>query len=367
MLNTETGRFKTSYAADMAIQRVPLARVFFWGLIGATFLVVPRVFDNVWINNFNLILCAIVAVTGLNLLVGYTGQISLGHAAFAMVGAFTVALLYDRFPGLRTNPLQLLITLPAAGLVATAVGTLFGVPSLRVKGLYLAIATLAAHPILTWVIEHLVPKLTERGRPFSSLPIRRPLIGIPGGWEHTIRSDVEKYYLFAVIAVLGIIVAQNILRTRVGRAFIAIRDNDIAAESVGISLYKYKLMAFAVSSFYAGVAGAMLAYYFDVATVETFPISRSVEFLAMVIIGGMGAIPGSILGAGFIILAPILVRDYVVDPISDQVPRLRQYYDYVREMIFGLLIVLFIIWEPQGLYRLWTRLKGAVRSWPFTG
>src|SRR5262245_61520672 len=236
MLSSETGRFKTSYAADMAIQRVPLARIAFWGAILVTFLVVPRVFDNVWLNNFNLVLIAVVAVTGLNLLVGYTGQISLGHAAFAMMGAFTVALLYNRWPELRANPYNLLLTIPLAGLVATVVGTLFGVPSLRVKGLYLSIATLAAHPILTWVVEHLAPKLTVTGRSFSSLPTRRPTIGL-FGWEHQIRTDADKFYLFAFLAILGIVIAQNLVRTRLVRALIAIRDNDIAAESVGISLY----------------------------------------------------------------------------------------------------------------------------------
>ncbi|MGH2588057.1 MAG: branched-chain amino acid ABC transporter permease, partial [Dehalococcoidia bacterium] len=309
---------------------------------------------------FNLILTAVVAVTGLNLLVGYTGQISLGQAAFAMMGAFTAALMYDRWPELRTSPYQLYLTLPAAGITATLFGTLFGVPSLRVKGLYLAIATLAAHPILTWVVEHLYPKLTVEGNSFSSLPIPRPIIAVPG-WEHTIRTPTDQFYFFAVLTVIGIVAARNIVRTRVGRAFIAIRDNDIAAESSGISLFKYKLMAFAVSSFYAGVAGAMLAYYFRIATVESFQISRSVEYLAMVIIGGMGTIPGPVLGAIFIVALPILIRDYVIDPIADAVPRLQQYYDFIRETLFGILIILFIIWEPDGLYRLWMRLKSAVQ------
>ena len=341
------------------VQRLPLATIAFWIAVLALILALPRLFDNVWINNFNLILAAVVAVTGLNILVGYTGQVSLGHAAFAMMGAFTVAMMYDRWPGLRTNPYQLWLTIPAAGITATLVGTLFGVPSLRVKGLYLAIATLAAHPILTWVVEHLYPELTVKKASFSSLPVPRPILAVPG-WEHQIRTDVDRFYLFAALAVLGIVIARNLIRTRVGRAFIAIRDNDIAAESVGISLYKYKLLAFAVSSFYAGVAGAMMAYYFRIATVESFQITRSVEYLAMVIIGGMGSIPGPLLGAVFIVAVPILVRDYVVEPVSHAVPRLKQYYDFVREMLFGLLIILFIIWEPDGLYKLWLRLKALV-------
>ena len=340
-------------------QRLPLQTILTWLVVLAAIVLIPRVFNNVWLNNFNLILTAVVAVTGLNILVGYTGQISLGHAAFAMMGAFTVALMYDRWPDLRTSPYQLYLTLPAAGITSTLVGTLFGVPSLRVKGLYLSIATLAAHPILTWVVEHLYPELTVRGAAFSSLPIPRPILGLPG-WQHTIRTDADRFYFFAALAVLGIVIARNLIRTRVGRAFISVRDNDIAAESSGISLYKYKLMAFAISSFYAGVAGAMLAYFFRIATVESFTIARSVEYLAMVIIGGMGSLTGPVLGALFIVAVPILLRDYVVEPLAHQFPRLKEYYDFVREMLFGLLIILFIIWEPEGLYKLWLRLKSLV-------
>jgi len=188
----------------------------------------------------------------------------------------------------------------------------------------------------------------------------RPILAVPG-WENRIDRPMEQFYLFAGLAVLGGVVARNIVRTRVGRAFIAIRDNDIAAESSGISLYKYKLMAFALSSFYAGVAGAMLAYYFRIATVESFQISRSIEYLAMVIIGGMGSIPGPIFGALFIVVVPILLRERVIEPLSHQVKRLQEYFDFIREMLFGLLIILFIIWEPEGLNKLWLRIKATAR------
>lgn len=354
--------------AGTLAQRLPVRTIVTWVAVLLLILAIPRVFDTVWINNINLILVAVVAVTGLNLLVGYTGQISLGHAAFAMIGGFTVALMFDQWPGLRTSPWQLWLTLPAAGFSATLVGTLFGVPSLRVQGLYLAIATLAAHPILTWIVEHLYPELTVEGVPFSSLPVARPILALPG-WTHTVRTDVDRYHLFVFLAVLGIVIARNIVRTRVGRAFIAIRDNDIAAESSGISLYKYKLLAFAVSSFYAGVAGAMLVYYFRIATVESFTIARSIEYLAMAIIGGLGSLAGPVFGALFIIVVPILVRERVVLPVADTVPRLQQYYDFVREVLFGVLIIAFIILEPEGLYKLWLRLKSAVqrRVAPFFG
>jgi branched-chain amino acid transport system permease protein len=230
--------------------------------------------------------------------------------------------------------------------------------------LYLAIATLAAHPILEWVVLHLVPKLTVEGRIVAGLPVPRPEINILG-WQHTIRTDTDRYFLFGLIAILGIVFAENLFRTRVGRAWVAIRDREVAAESIGVSLFKYKLMAFALSAFYAGVAGALLAYWYRSVNHEAFGVAQSIQYLAMIIIGGQGSIPGALLGAGFIIMVPILVRDYVVTPFEDVVPRLKTYYTFVEQIIFGLLIIIFIIWEPDGLYKLWTRLKNAVRRWPF--
>ena len=365
MLSAATGRFKTSYAADAAVQRVPLARVAFWGGVLVTFLVLPRVLSNYWINNLNLVWMFVIAAVGLNILVGYTGQISLGHGAFAMVGAFTVALLYDRWPGLRGSPIELFATIPSAGIAAALVGTVFGIPSVRVKGLYLAIATLAAHPILEWVVLHLVPKLTVPGRIIAALQVPRSEINL-GFWSHTIPTDTDRFYLFGFLAILGILFAQNLFRTRVGRAWVAIRDREVAAESIGVSLFKYKLLAFALSAFYAGVAGACLAYWYRSVNHEAFGLVLALQFLAMIIIGGMRSIPGSVLGALFITLVPVIVRDEVVDPLHDVIPRIKTYYTFVEQIIFGALIIVFIIWEPDGLYKLWTRFKNAVRIWPFT-
>jgi branched-chain amino acid transport system permease protein len=367
MLSTATGRFKTSYAADAAIQRTPLARIAFWAGLAVAFFVVPQVVGDYWLNNMNLIWTAVIAAVGLNILTGYTGQISIGHGALAMVGAFTVAMLYDRWPGLRGFGFELFITIPTAGVVAALIGAVFGIPSLRVKGLYLAIATLAAHPILDWSVQHLLPKLTVAGKPFSSLPVPRPEYHL-GFWSHAITRDTvdrDYYYLFGLLAIVGIVFAENLFRTRVGRAWIAIRDREIAAESVGVSLFKYKLMAFALSSFYAGVAGALLAYWYRSVTNEAFGVDLSIEYLAMIIIGGLGSVPGSVLGAAFIVLVPIVVRDHIVSPLAGVVPRLDTYYAFVQQIIFGLLIIVFIIWEPDGLYRLWARLKHAIRLWPF--
>jgi len=364
MLSTATGRFKTSYAADAALHRVPLARISFWGALAVTFLVAPRVLSDYWLTSLNLIWTAVIASVGLNILVGYTGQISLGQGAFAMVGAFTVAMLYDRWPGLKGMPFELFITIPAAGLVSALVGAVFGIPSLRVKGLYLAIATLAAHPVLDWFVQHVLHKWTVSGRPFSSLPVPRPEFDI-GIWSHTIRTDADRFYLFGILAVAGIMFAENLFRTRVGRAWIAIRDREVAAESVGVNLYKYKLMAFALSAFYAGVAGALLAYWYRSVSHEAFPVALSVEYLAMIIIGGLGSIPGALFGSAFITMTPVILRDQIIPQVQDTIPRLAKFETFVRQMIFGLLIILFVVWEPDGLYRLWTRFKDAVRRWPF--
>ncbi|MER3439608.1 MAG: branched-chain amino acid ABC transporter permease [Chloroflexota bacterium] len=364
MLSTSTGRFQTSYAADAAIQRVPLARIAFWGSLAVTFLVAPRVLSDYWLTSLNFVWTAVIAAVGLNILVGYTGQISLGHGAFAMVGAFTVAMLYDRWPALRGMPFELFVTIPVAGMISAMVGAIFGIPSLRVRGLYLAIATLAAHPVLEWFVQHVLHKWTVSGKPFSSLPVPRPEFDIVV-WSHTIRTDTDRFYLFGALAVFGIVFAENLFRTRIGRAWIAIRDREIAAESVGIDLYKYKLMAFAISAFYAGVAGALLAYWYRSVSHEAFPVTLSVEYLAMIIIGGLGSVPGSLMGAAFIAMTPVVLRDQIIPRVQDVVPRLAKFETFVRQMIFGLLIVVFVIWEPNGLYRLWIRLKSAVARWPF--
>lgn len=365
MLSSATGRFKTSYAADAAIQRTPLARIAFWGGLVVAFVIAPQVLGNYWLNNLNAIWIAVVGAVGLNILLGYCGQISLGQGAFAMAGAFSVALMYDRFPGLRGSGWELWVTLPTAGAVGALVGAVFGIPSVRVKGLYLAIATLAAHPIMDWTVLHLLPRLTVKGSAASSLPVPRPTLNL-GFSSFVIRSDADRYYLFGFLAILGLLFAENLVRTRIGRAWVAIRDNELAAQTVGVNLYTYKLMAFALGAFYAGVSGAMVAYDLRAVTNEAFGVDRSIEFLAMVIIGGLGSIPGPILGSAFIVLVPIVIRDQLVAPLASVVPRIATFYAFVRDIIFGVLIIAFVILEPQGLYSLWRRVKNAFRLWPFS-
>jgi branched-chain amino acid transport system permease protein len=359
-----TGRFSTSYAQDAAILRVPLARARFWLGAGVMLLAPPLVLDNYWLNILNLVCISIIAVTGLNILVGYAGQLSLGHGALAMVGAYTTGLLYDRWPALNGGAVELLITIPAAGMSAALVGAIFGIPSVRVRGFYLAIATLSAHPLLDWTVLHLVPMLTVEGRIGGGLPVPRPQINIVV-WSHTIRTDADRYYLFASLALLGICLAENLCRTRIGRAWVAIRDREIAAASFGIDVVRYKLLAFAVSAFYAGMAGACLAYWYRSVSYEAFGINLSIQYLAMIVIGGLGTIPGPVLGALFITGVPVLIRDGFPEPLADRVPRLLTFYVFVERILFGALIIVFTLWSPEGLYRLWTRLRRMVQLWPF--
>jgi len=352
MFSVRTGSFKRSYAADAAIQRTPLQRVAFWGFVLILFLAVPRTFNSVWLNNVNQVLIAVVGVTGLNILLGFTGQISLGHGAFAGIGAFTMAILNNRLH------LPILVGLPVGGIFAASFGVLVGIPSLRVRGLYLAVATLASQQILIWFFEHM-SFLTRQKT--SSVDVRRAWI-----LTHKIRSDADMFYLFAILAIAGVLVAENLLRSRMGRAFVAIRDREIAAEIIGVNAFAYKLLAFAISAFYAGIAGGMLAILFSGGqiTPSLFDISLSIQWLAMAIIGGLGSIPGPIFGAAFLTLLPIELRS-IVGSLKDSFPVLSQRYVQVQDILFGAIIVCFLIFEPDGLYAIWLRIRRFFVNWPF--
>ncbi|NJO21617.1 MAG: ABC transporter permease [Sphingomonadales bacterium] len=354
MLHRESGVFKTTYAADMALYPLPIAR---WavGAIAVLFVaVVPLILHEYYLSIFNLVFIAIVGALGLNILVGYTGQISVGHAAFMSVGAYTAANLAVKLD------LPFWITLPAGGLMAALIGALVGIPSLRIKGLYLAIATLASQLIIEWVINH-TPAIS--GGAQASIEVPRPtLLG------HQLKTQGELYYFLLFFAVLAIIATLNLVRSRIGRAFVAIRDQDIAAEIIGINIFRYKLLAFAISSFYAGVCGVLYTYYFGIANYEAFQIVVSIDYLAMIIIGGLGSVLGSILGAAFVTMLPIVIRWTVegfgalfIDP--GQLPAITA---SLRLVIFGGLIILFLVLEPEGLNRLWRNIRNYFRTWPFS-
>ena len=354
MIHRESGVFKTSYLADMAVFPLPIAQ---WTMaaLAVTFVaVVPLTFSEYHLSILNLIMIAIVGALGLNILVGWTGQISIGHGALMSVGAYTAANLITRLNA------PFWVALPAGGTMAAAVGAVIGVPSLRIKGLYLAIATLAGQLIIEWVINH-VPWIS--GGVQASIEVPRPSVfGLP------LKTQVQLYFFVLFFTVLAIAATINLMRSRVGRAFIAIRDQDIAAEIIGIDIFRYKLPSFALSSFYAGVAGVLYTYYLGIANYEQFQIGVSIDYLAMIIIGGLGSVLGSIFGAIFVTLLPIVTRwtleasgglFFSPTDLADLIPSLRL-------VIFGTLIIVFLALEPEGLNRLWRNMLGYFRVWPFS-
>jgi branched-chain amino acid transport system permease protein len=354
MFYRETGVFHESYAADMALFPIPLDR---WAVIALLLLAcvgIPLLADQYWIGSLIIpFLIFSLSAQGLNFLTGYAGQLSLGHAAFMGVGAYGAVILYAR------HGAPLLPSLLGGGLIAALVGMLFGLPALRIKGFYLAVSTLAAQFIIEWVITHV---RWIGGGVFAT--IDTPPLWV-GGW--LIDTPVEKYYLTLAIVVGLTLFGKNLMRSRIGRAWMAIRDRDIAAEMMGISLFRYKLLAFAVSSFYAGVAGGLMSFaYYAAANIEEFNLLLSFRLLGMIIIGGMGSILGSFLGAGFIVLLPILINQ-LLGVFGKMAGRLvtTDLLANTEFMVFGALIIFFLIVEPLGLVRLWQTLKNYLRLWPF--
>jgi branched-chain amino acid transport system permease protein len=353
MIHRECGVLKTTYEADMALYPLPIARWAVAAVVALMALVVPAALHEYYLSIFNLVFIAIVGALGLNILVGYTGQISVGHGAFMSVGAYTAANLAVRLG------LPFWISLPAGGLMAALIGAVVGIPSLRIKGLYLAIATLAAQLIIEWMINHFT---WISGGVQASIEVPRPtLFGV------VIDTQRDMYFFLLVFVVLAVVATLNLMRTRVGRAFIAIRDHDIAAEIIGVDIFRYKLLSFAVSSFYAGVTGVLYTYYLGIANYEQFQIVVSIDYLAMIIIGGLGSILGSILGAAFVTLLPIAIRLsmesfggllFSQQQVLNLIPNLRL-------ILFGLLIILFLVVEPEGLNRLWRNIRNYFRVWPF--
>jgi branched-chain amino acid transport system permease protein len=349
----ECGVFKTTYEADMALYPLPLARFTVGTIAALFFVVVPLVLHEYYLSIVNLIAIAVVGALGLNLLVGYTGQISIGHGAFMSVGAYTAANLAVRLGW------PFWLALPAGGLMAALVGAVVGIPSLRIKGLYLAIATLAGQLIIEWTINHVT---WISGGAQASIQVPRPRLG-----AFVIDSQRGMYFLLLVVVTLAIVAMLNLVRSRIGRAFVAIRDHDIAAELIGIDIFRYKLLAFAVSSFYAGVTGVLYTYYLGVANYEQFQLVTSIDYLAMIIIGGLGSVLGSIFGAIFITLLPIVIR-YVMEAFGGLVfapETVLNVTSNLRLVAFGALIIGFLVIEPEGLNRLWRNVRNYFRVWPF--
>jgi branched-chain amino acid transport system permease protein len=343
-----SGDFRTSYPADMAIFDSPVSR---WalGVFLVALLALPLFGTSYWMDVANRVGIAVIAAMGLNVLTGFTGQISLGNAAFLAVGAYTTAAL-------AAKNVPFIFVLPAAGLVSALVGMVFGVPSLRLKGLYLAIATLAAHFIVEFTVTH-----------WESMTGGVNGISIASAQLFDLAFDDDKklYYVILAAAIAHLWFAKNLFRTRVGKALIAIRDHDISAEVMGVDVFRHKLIAFAVSSFFVGVAGSLLAYQAHIISPENFPLSVAIDQLGMIIIGGLGSVLGSILGAAFITMLPEVLR-IVTGSLSGTFPGLVQIFAALKLGVFGLTIVLFLVFEPDGMAARWHRIKAYWQLYPFS-
>jgi len=318
------------------------------GILAAVLCVFPFVANSYWLYLACLVAIHVASATGLNILTGYTGLVSLGQAAFMGLGAYTVAVLE-----LRAGT-PALLNLAAGGVVAMAGGIVVGIPSLRVKGLYLAISTIAASFIAHFLFANWTS--VTGGTAGLSVP-PASLFGV------ALDTSFRIYWLIVPLTVLMVAGAANLFRTRIGRAFIAIRDRDISAEVLGIPLLRYKLLSFALSSFYAGVAGGLWAYFFRVVTPESFPLIMSIFFLAAIIVGGMGTILGGILGAVFMTMVPELLKLIVGWlPLGENAAVV---LSPVRTIVFGALIVGFLIFEPHGLAEVWRRMRRFFHLYPF--
>jgi branched-chain amino acid transport system permease protein len=319
-------------------------------LLFVLLLTAPLYWGNYWLSVANLIGITIIAATGLSILTGYCGQLSIGHAGFIAVGAYTSAVLTNRLE------LPFLVGLISAGLMAGFVGLIFGIPSVRVKGFYLAISTIAAQFIIIWVINHWAGVTGG----FTGISVPPASIG-----GISLITQTSQFYLIVVITIIVIYFAKNLARTRVGRAFIAIRDNDLAAEVMGINLFRYKLLAFFIGCFLAGIAGSLLAHWIGFMNAENFSMMDSILYIGMIIIGGLGTTVGPILGVIFIRLLQVGIT--FVSPILESSLALPAGFTTgIGPMLFGLAIILFLILEPRGLAHRWALSKAAYRLWPFS-
>jgi branched-chain amino acid transport system permease protein len=356
MLYREAGQYKTSYAADMAVFPIVQDRIGIAVILAVAFVVIPAT-GNAFLLNAILIpfLVFSLAAIGLNLLTGYTGLLSLGTGAFMGVGAYACYKLTTAFP-----QVNVLIWIVASGFFSAAVGVLFGLPSLRIKGFYLAVATLAAQFFLQWCFIRIPWLFNYSVSGAIEVPLRT-FFGVPVTGPNA--TPLTRYLVVLTIVVLMTWLASNLVRGRIGRMWMAVRDMDIAAELIGIRLLRTKLLAFAVSSFYCGVAGAMMVFlWYGGAEADVFAIELSFSILFMVIIGGLGTLIGSFFGAALIFILPILLR---------AVPEMLGLHihpatvEHLTFMILGSLIVIFLIVEPNGLARLWQIAKQKLRVWPF--
>jgi len=356
MLYREVGQYKTNYAADMAVFPILQDRIGIGIILFVAFVVFPLIGNDFLLNAVLIpFLIFSLAAIGLNLLTGYCGLLSLGTGAFMGVGAYACLKLTTYFP-----QVNIVVWILASGFFSAAVGVLFGLPSLRIKGFYLAVATLAAQFFLEWCFIR-IPWLYNNSvsgaievplRTFMSVPITGPTA-----------TSLTRYLTVLSIVVLMTWLASNLVHGRIGRMWMSVRDMDLAAELIGIRLLRAKLLAFAVSSFYCGVAGAMLVFlWYGGAEAEVFNIDQSFLELFMVIIGGLGTLIGSFFGAALIYILPIALR---LIPEGLGLPLHPATVEQLRFLVVGILIIVFLVLEPNGLARLWQIGKQKLRVWPF--
>ncbi|MBK8756063.1 MAG: branched-chain amino acid ABC transporter permease [Actinomycetales bacterium] len=348
---TATGIHHRSYRAELRLRhtKAEWARL---ALVFLALLVAPYVLTVYWLGIANSILIAVIGAVGLNILVGFTGQISLGQGGFLAVGAYSSAILSTR-AGL---PVPLAVIL--AVLLTAVIGALFGLPALRLKGLYLAIATLASQEIIMFVVRRWGFLTEDKGY------IEVPRLNLFGWQIERETFEVQWYWLLLPITILSVMAARNLFRTALGRSFMAVRDQDIAAEAIGVNLTRAKVTAFAVSSGFVGLSGALSAYYTETVTWERFTLDVSVLYLAMIIVGGLGSIAGSVYGAIFMMLLPALLTE-IGGTVGNAVPFLSEQLPAIKNAVFGLAIIVFLLVEPRGLDRIWSRMKDYIRFWPF--
>jgi branched-chain amino acid transport system permease protein len=356
MFYREAGQFKTTYAADMAVFPVLQDRIGIGVILAVAFVVLP-LFGSDFLLNAVMIpfLVFSLAAIGLNILTGYTGLLSLGTGAFMGIGAYACYKLTTIFPNVN-----ILVWVIASGFFSAAVGALFGLPSLRIKGFYLAVATLAAQFFLQWCFIR-VPWLYNYNSSGAIEVPQRTLFGLPVTGATATAST--RYLVVLTIVAAMTWIASNLVRGRIGRTWMAVRDMDIAAELIGIRLLQTKLSAFAVSSFYCGVAGALMVFlWYGGAESEVFDINQSFFVLFMVIIGGLGSLIGSYMGAALIFILPIVLRAV---PEALGLPLRAATVEHLTFITVGALIIGFLVVEPMGLARLWQVGKQKLRVWPF--
>ena len=346
------GTFDDTYQKDIAIIRTPAQ----WAITIAALialLVLPRVTSGYVMTTVNLIAISVISALGLNILTGLTGQISLGQGAFMGVGAYTLMMLMNH------ADISFWVALPCAMVSAGVIGIVFGLPSLRIKGFYLAMATLAAQFIIPWIIVNIRPDITGGTSTIS--------IEAPSFFGARLSSQSSIYYVIIFFTVAVIYLTRNLTRSKIGRAFVAIRDNDLAAEIMGLEVFRYKLISFFVCSMYAGLAGALWALWMGAVNVDSFTLHESIWLLGMIIVGGLGSVPGTVLGVIFIRLLELFVQ-FVGFPVAAFFPDAigAAIKSGISPFVFGLVILLFLIYEPRGLAHRWDIIKHFYRRWPFS-